>query len=73
MRLQFIAFAILALSTAVVSASDVTNAHAVSQEEANQGINANTSVVNHEASMMSLITSNRYTYQIMTTSNHHTI
>jgi hypothetical protein len=61
MRLQFIAFAIMALSTAVVSASDVTHAHAVPLEEVTQGINANSSVVNHEASMMLLITSNRYT------------
>jgi hypothetical protein len=55
MKLQFISYAILALTTAVVSASDVTNAHAVSLEEATQGIKIDTSVVNHEASMMSFI------------------
>lgn len=60
MRLQFIALAILALSTAAVSASDVTNAHVVPLEEATQGIHANSSAVNHDASMMSLITGNRY-------------
>ena len=73
MRLQFIAFAILALATAVVSASDVTHAHATSLEEAIQGINTNASVLNHEASMKSLITCNRDTSTIMITSNHHLI
>lgn len=74
MRLQFIAFAILALSTAVVSALDVTHAHAVPREEATQGINTKTSVVNYEESMMPLIlatVSNRILWLPVTSTQYY--